>query len=348
MSIFKRNGVYYASISTPSGGRIKQSLGTKDETEAQELHDKLKHDSWRVSRLGERQKRSFDEGALRWLEEMEHKKTIEDDKIFIAHFRKHLGTLTLDQITADHIREAVNKLSKNSQPVTGARKNRYLSWVRAMLRKAEREWLWIEKAPTIRLYAEAKRRIRWLTPQEAERLIAELPDHLKPVVTFALHTGLRRSNVVGLRWDQVDMQRQVAWIHGDEAKAGKAIGVPLNRTAIDAIRSQLGKNSEYVFTHKGQPMCVTSNTAWRSALKRAGISNFRFHDLRHTWASWHVQSGTSLVELQELGGWETMEMVRKYAHLAPEHLKNKAAKLDGMTGGNWAHVPNLSQSKKIG
>lgn len=348
MSIFKRNGVYYASISTQSGGRIKQSLGTKDETEAKELHDKLKHESWRVSRLGERQKRSFDEGALRWLDEMAHKKSIEDDKTFIAHFREHLGHLTLCQITADHIRDAVNKLQKDGKPVTGARKNRYLSWIRAMLRKAEREWLWIDKAPTLRLYPEAKRRIRWLTPQEAERLIAELPDHLKPVITFALHTGLRRSNVVGLRWDQVDMQRQVAWVHGDEAKAGKAIGVPLNRSAIEAIRSQLGNSTEYVFTFKGKPMCVTSNTAWRSALKRAGIGNFRFHDLRHTWASWHVQSGTSLVELQEMGGWETAGMVRKYAHLASDHLKKSAAKLDGLMGGNGSHVPNLPQSKKIG
>ena len=70
-----------------------------------------------------------------------------------------------------------------------------------------------------------------------------------------------------------------------------------------------------------------NNTAWKGALKRAGIENFRWHDLRHTWASWHVQAGTPLYELQQLGGWECAEMVKRYAHLAPEHLAKAAANI---------------------
>ena len=75
-----------------------------------------------------------------------------------------------------------------------------------------------------------------------------------------------------------------------------------------------------MFSFRGSPIRQVSTKAWYTALKRVGIENFRWHDLRHTWASWHVQQGTPLYALQELGGWESAEMVRRYAHLAAEHL----------------------------
>jgi integrase len=76
----------------------------------------------------------------------------------------------------------------------------------------------------------------------------------------------------------------------------------------------------YVFTYKGKPVTRCNNHAWRKALIRAGIEDFRWHDLRHTWASWHVQNGTPLHELQQLGGWSNYETVLRYAHLSSEHL----------------------------
>ncbi|PHM61814.1 integrase [Xenorhabdus ishibashii] len=91
-------------------------------------------------------------------------------------------------------------------------------------------------------------------------------------------------------------------------------------------------------------MRVDDNTAWNSALKRAGIEDFRFHDLRHTWASWLVQSDVPLSILQEMGGWESIEMVRRYAHLAPNHLTEHARQIDELFGNL---VPNPSQSGKI-
>lgn len=199
-----------------------------------------------------------------------------------------------------------------------------------MLTKACNVWLWIDKAPHIELYQEAKRRIRWITPEEAQRLIGNLPPHLAPIVRLALATGLRKANVYGLRWDQIDMQRKVAWIHPDEAKAGKAIGVPLNQTAIEAIRSQLGKHREFVFSYRGKPLTGHGNAGFDQACKLSGIENFRFHDLRHTWASWLIQSGVGLAELQELGGWESVEMVRRYAHLAPDHLHKHSSQIDAL------------------
>jgi integrase len=91
-------------------------------------------------------------------------------------------------------------------------------------------------------------------------------------------------------------------------------------------------------------MRVDDNNAWNIGLKKAGIEDFRFHDLRHTWASWLIQSGVPLSALQEMGGWESIEMVRRYAHLAPNHLTEHARQIDVLFG---AGVPNSSQSEKI-
>ena len=99
-------------------------------------------------------------------------------------------------------------------------------------------------------------------------------------------------------------------------------------SAESACRRQLGVHPEYVFTYQGRPVERTSTKAWKNALRRAGIANFRWHDLRHTWASWHVQSGTSLQELMELGGWSSYEMVLRYAQLAGEHLKGAAGRIE--------------------
>lgn len=93
----------------------------------------------------------------------------------------------------------------------------------------------------------------------------------------------------------------LAWIHPDEAKAGKAIAVPLNQDALSVLRSRLGIHEVFVFTYRGKPNKVCCTKRWKDALATAGIEDFRWHDLRHTWASWHVQSGTSLQELMELG-----------------------------------------------
>ncbi len=99
------------------------------------------------------------------------------------------------------------------------------------------------------------------------------------------------------------MDKGHALIHPDESKTKRAIPVPLNKQAISLIQSQKGKHPAYVFTYKGKPVTRCNNHAWRKALIRANIDDFRWHDLRHTWASWHVQNGTALHELQDLGGW---------------------------------------------
>jgi integrase len=140
------------------------------------------------------------------------------------------------------------------------------------------------------------------------------------MAAFSLQTGLRAANVTGLDGSQVDMARRLAWVHPDQAKACKAIAVPLNAEAVALVRKQLGRHLTHVFSFRGKPVTQVSTKAWYAGLARAGITEFRWHDLRHTWASWHVQIGTPLFALQELGGWASTEMVRRYAHLAAEHL----------------------------
>ena len=236
-----------------------------------------------------------------------------------------IAEITRDQIIAIGER----KKSESSGPTA----NRYLALIRAILRKACLEWEWIDKAPQVKLYKEAKRRVRWITPEEANRLLSELPPHQRDIVLFALATGLRQSNVFKLRWDQVDLPRSTAWIPGDKAKGKEDIHVSLSQLSGELLQRQLGKHTVFVFTYAGRPMSQVNTKAWRSALKRAGIENFRWHDLRHTWASWLVQNGTPMYDLQEMGGWKSSEMVRRYAHLAPAQLAKHAAIVDALLCG---------------
>lgn len=108
--------------------------------------------------------------------------------------------------------------------------------------------------------------------------------------------------------------------------------MPLNETALVVLRKQIGKHPTRVFTFRGQPISQVNTKAWTTALERAGIRDFRWHDLRHTFATWHRQAGTPTYELQRLGGWKTGAMVDRYAHVAPEALQGAAARLDAMTG----------------
>lgn len=337
MSLFKRGKMWWISFTTPSGERVRCSAATEDKTQAQEFHDKLKAESWRVVKLGDKPKRTWDEAAYKWLMETQDKKTHHDDVTKINWLQQFFRGKYLEELTRDVIAGIGELKRKETSPATA---NRLLALIRSILRRAALDWEWIDKPPVIKLYREAKRRVRYLNATQASILIQELPQHLADMVTFSLATGLRRSNVTKLEWSQVDMQRNVAWIHGDQAKAGKPIHVTLNATAMAVLTKQIGKHSRSVFSYKGKPITQVNTKAWYKALKRAGIEDFRWHDLRHTWASWLTQNGVPLNVIQEMGAWESAEMVRRYAHLAPEQFAQHARVLDGVL-----NVTNLAQSK---
>lgn len=329
MPLYKRGSVWWVDVVAPNGERIRQSAGTELKSQAQEFHDKLKSELWRLSKLGEKPRRTWNDAVVRWIKEQSHKATIETDKIHLRWLDAHLaGTFleTINRAKIDRITEV-----KQAEGVSNATVNRVLEVLRAILRKCVNEWEWLDKMPQVRMLKEPTRRIRFLTREEARRLIAELPPHLADMAAFSLATGLRRANVTGLLWSQVDIERRVAWIHPDQAKARRAISVPLNPEALQLIQKQAKKHPQNVFSYHGRPIVQVSTKAWYSALERAGIEDFRWHDLRHTWASWHVQNGTPLFALQEMGGWESPEMVRRYAHLAADHLAPYADRLESLT-----------------
>lgn len=116
-------------------------------------------------------------------------------------------------------------------------------------------------------------------------------------------------------------------------KNGTPRGVPLNVNAVEVLREQLGKHPCFVFAHRGQPIRrELTNSAWHTALRRSGIEDFRFHDLRHTWASWHRQAGTTCDELKDLGGWKARQMVDRHAKFATENLMVAASRIETARG----------------
>ena len=342
MSLRKRGGIWWIDFVSPSGQRVRRSSGTADKCLAQELHDQLKAESWRISKLGERPRRTWNEAVVRWLKESSHKATLGMDKAHLRWLDRFLGGKYLDEISRGLIDRITD--ARLAEGLSNATVNRSLEVLRAILRRCVNEWEWLDRAPQVRMLKEPTRRVRFITREEARKLLSELPPHLADMAAFSLATGLRKGNVTGLHWTQVDMVRRLAWIHPDQAKARKAIAVPLNAEAVVIIRRQAGKHPTHVFSYEGKPIRQVGTKAWYAALQRAGIEDFRWHDLRHTWASWHVQQGTPLHALQELGGWESSEMVRRYAHFSADHLAPYADRLcalrvvdDSCHGTNSAH-----------
>ncbi len=220
MSLFRRNEIWYASYSLPGGKRIKESLGTKDKRQAQELHDKRKAELWRVEKLGDLPDVTFEEACLRWLEEKADKKSLDSDKSRIEFWLEHFEGIRLKDISEAKIYSAVSRMHNRKtkeiwkqkvqaairkgkelpvyepKPVSTQTKAKHLAMIKAILRAAERDWKWLEKAPVIKIPAVRNKRVRWLEKEEAKRLIDECPEPLKSVVKFALATGLRKSNII--------------------------------------------------------------------------------------------------------------------------------------------------------
>ena len=316
MALILRGENYWMDVQI-NGKRLRESLKTGDKKLAQQLHDMRKAELWREGVLKEKPKKTFKEACARWVVERAHKRSLPDDELKIKFLLPKIGTVLLSELTRDKIESVLPK------EVAGATRNRYRALIRAMLRAAEREWDWLDRAPILRTEAEPKRRVAYLTREQAEVLIACLPEKYRMPVRFALLTGLRRSNVFNLTWDKVDLQRGTVIVEADEAKAGQRILVPLNTAAREILKALPEPHEGRVWGDVTRVWCNT----WKASCTRAGVPWLRFHDLRHTWASWHAMAGTPLSVLQELGGWHSPQMVQRYAHLSPEHLAAAAEKI---------------------
>lgn len=334
MSLYRRKGgrIWYCEWEI-GGKRVRETTGTADRQEAQEYHDRRRAALWREARLGDTPAIEWDAAALSWVDEHAvHKASFETDRLRLRWLHPHLTGRQIESITTELLLDI-----RKRRDGSNATKNRHLAVVSAVLHHARAKGC-IHAIPKIPYLPEPKQRIRWITKDQARRLIEELPDHLAAMARFALATGLRRANVTGLTWENVDVDRRVAWIWGDEAKAGKPISVPLNDDATAVLREQqvalrrrqeeepnrLDKGARYVFVWRNEPVRETNTRAFKQACARAGIEAFNWHDFRHTWASWHVMAGTPLDVLRQLGGWADMTMVLRYAHLAPGYIAGYA------------------------
>ena len=331
MALYKRQGSgFWWTRFEFQKREIRQSTGTQEKREASEYETKLRAELWRQSRMGDKPRYRWEQAVQRWLTERGHLASSRDQKMHLRWLDSHLYGWELTDISRDMLDTVAQ--ARKADGVSNATVNRALEVVRAILRCSEREWGWLQTSPAVRMLAEPKRRIRWLTREEADRLLSTLPGHLVEMARFSLATGLRQRNVADLDWSQVDLGKRFAWIHPDQAKARKAIAVPLNAEAMLVLRRLHGMHPNHVFVYRGKPVKQVNTRAWKKALKRAGIENFRWHDLRHTWASWHVQAGTPLQVLQELGGWSSYEMVLRYAHLSSGQLADHAENLCRLRG----------------
>lgn len=292
MSLYKRGGVWWVQLHH-DGQRFRRSTETGDRKRAQRIHDELKASLWRS-----RDRRTLHGALDAWVEGKG-----ESDRYHVAKLKRLNRDDPLDQVDP----------AKLTIPGKAGTFNRYVNVLHAAGVPAPKR----KKAPA--------GRIRWLSAEEWTALRAALPDHWLPMADFAIATGLRQANVFWLEWSQVDLARRKAWIHADEAKAEAAIGVPLSDAACAILASQRGRSEVFVFPGPdGNPLQKIKTRDWKAAVKRAGIPYCTWHDLRHTWATWHLMRGTPLEVLQRLGGWKDLRMVLRYGHLAASHVDSYA------------------------
>jgi integrase len=326
---------WWVNVVLPDGRRICRSTRLRREEDAREYLVRLKAEAYGLRRSeASAVEKSWQDAVVRYLSETREsdKKTLPMDRLHLRQLDEVLRNKRLQDVNMDVLWPFIH-VRRDRDEVANSTINRALEVVRRILNLAHQDWNWLQRVPRIRLLKEPKRRIRFLTREEAERLLGVLPEHQRPIVRFALATGCRMGEILRLEWKRVDFGRRVAWLDPGTTKSGDGRGIPLNSDAVLALRSVQGSSEQWCFTFQGKPMTAIG-TAWERSLVKAGIENFRFHDLRHTWASWHVMSGTSLQELMEMGGWKSYEMVLRYAHLAPEHLSEAAKRIEQ----RWAVV----------
>ncbi len=340
MALYRRKDrdskVWHMSYADAFGKIQRESTGTENKQLAQAVLDRKKNEVFEQKKLGVKPRRLFSEAIEKFLAAKEGKRTHGEYEHQLGWWLKKLGDKTyLHEITQDRIVTTI-ELKATEDGCSKATMNRYLAALRGCLRLVTIKYQWLDRSqlPEFFMEEEPKGRNNWLRPEQITRLMQELPEHWRPIVSFALSTGQRMGNVKGLRWDQIDLARRVVVFSGTVMKNGEEHGIALNDVAVEAIKGQIGRNLEYVFTYKGKRIGKGGQQTWRAACERAGLpAGTRQHDLRHTWASMMAQAGASDGVLMAMGSWKTAKMVRRYAHHQAEALLPYAQLIDGKLAG---------------
>jgi integrase len=263
-----------------------------------------------------------------------------DQETQLKWWKDQLGPYLICDIAPAMIAEGRDRLlaektcrKKLRSPATVVR---YLAALSHAFSVAVKEWEWISENPAtkVRKPREPEGRTRFLNPAEIKRLMDTCRENpnpfLYPIVVLALSSGMRFSEILRLRWEDIDLERQLLVIKKTKNKERRTI--PLAGPALELLReleSQSPSDVGLVFTVEGSKKPVDIRNAWLRAKVEAEISNFRFHDLRHTAASYLAMNGATTLEIAEILGHKTLAMVKRYAHLSEPHTRGVIESLVG-------------------
>jgi site-specific recombinase XerD len=225
------------------------------------------------------------------------------------------------------------KVKRLQQGLRPASVNRELATMKKAFNLALKEWQWIPSNPVSRIALEREnnKRDRWLTPDEETRLLKASPAWLRDFILFALNTGMRLGEILSLSWRGVDLDRKTVTVF--ESKNDEKRTIPINDSTVKMLK-RMGKvrsiKTDLVFYSSCHTKLDARNVRrdFQEALKKARIEDFRFHDLRHTFATRLVQNGVDIYKVQTLLGHKTPSMTQRYAHHYPESLRDGVDMLD--------------------
>ena len=284
-------------------------------------------------KTAEAKKHTVGELIDRYLREIEKKnlKRFVDVKPLLGWWKGEIGVYLLSDASRALIVEQRDKLlntkGRNVERRSNSTVNRYMTALGNAFTVATNEWEWMEENPMRKIskLSEPRGRVRFLDDEERERLLeackASTSPYLHTLVVLALSTGARQGELLNLRWSDIDWQRCVITLHDTKNKERRLL--PLAHYALHLMEEHnkvRNITSDLVFPSPTHPMKPwDSRSAWLSALKKANIQEFRFHDLRHSCASYLAMNGASLAEIAEVLGHKTLQMVKRYAHLSEAH-----------------------------
>ena len=261
-------------------------------------------------------------------------KSWKTDYSHISSFKRYFAGKYLGEITPHHIDRLKQELIAKVSPATV---NRKLAILKCMYGKAIawHKFSGSNPAKEIKFLKENNHRLRFLEKEEIGTLIANCSGYLKSIVIIALNTGMRRGEILGLKWQDVDLQREL--IHLYNTKSGKKREIPINQEVSTALLNLKRQASgEYLFHHRDGEQILDVKKSFLTALRKSGIKDCLFHTLRHSFASHLVMNGVDLNTVRELLGHQTIFMTLRYSHLSPNHKKSAVDVL------NKQFVTNLS------
>jgi integrase len=335
VSLYKRpdSEFWWCSYQGPDGNRIRCSTGTTNKGDAKMFLNKLKNAAYQRRFVGDLPvARTFDEVLQAFLQHSkDHKRSYETDLYRIRALESRFAGRDMGHIQVLDIHSYIH--FRLASGVKNGTVNRELALLSAAISHCNKFFGWNLSNPVSgRMLKENAGRVRWITRSEADLLLAEASNsssvYLADFIRLALHTGCRRGELLGLEWARVDFQAALLRLEPEHTKTARRRSVPLNSHAMAALQSRRDWSSahcpsaSHVFLTADCCPVFEPKKAFKGACQRAGIQNFRVHDMRHTCAAWLVTAGVPLIVVRDLLGHASIKTTEIYAHLSPDNVRN--------------------------